>query len=433
MKLLDKVLRKNSRIEQMVSEAINVAEDEDIYKAKVTFLSMLEKHPEIRKELLLELGVRVDDDEQAPNEFLDKVALEITQNKEIPDSVLDDTVSDKLTDDGIKNLILKGNMAIFRQELLAKKIQDVKLQEEMQTLIEKRREKNQTEEEKKKEKEDYEKLGEVYDSCQDLAELDIIEKIRNLKINPQDKKSKNRIEKIIAKKMANNYFNFGTTTIPTLSKLMPVEEMFAENMPILVETEWQKILREKPDRKSNYQYAQGDLQKKLLKHIANKSVSAYLETGRFSIPQSQKMHELTKEEESDFIKSIEKELGTKLSRMQLKDVHAQVRGIIGINDTIEKFEENLVDIPKERLEKFLDFCTELLNDDSLRGTFEMLQTSGVAKKLKVISPEQRKDIIQGFATVLDHREEQVKNTYQVAPVSPKIKKNSAISKKEEER
>ncbi len=433
MKLLDRVLRKNSRIEQMVSEAINVAEDEDIYKAKVTFLSMLEKHPEIRKELLLELGVRVDDDEQAPNEFLDKVALEITQNKEIPDSVLDDTVSDKLTDDGIKNLILKGNMAIFRQELLVKKIQDVKLQEEMQTLIEKRREKNQTEEEKKKEKEDYEKLGEVYDNCQDLAELDIIEKIRNLKINPQDKKSKNRIEKIIAKKMANNYFNFGTTTIPTLSKLMPVEEMFAESMPILVETEWQKILREKPDRKSNYQYAQGDLQKKLLKHIANKSVSAYLETGRFSIPQSQKMHELTKEEESDFIKSIEKELGTKLSRMQLKDVHAQVRGIIGINDTIEKFEENLVDIPKERLEKFLDFCTELLNDDSLRGTFEMLQTSGVAKKLKVISPEQRKDIIQGFATVLDHREEQVKNTYQVAPVSPKIKKNSAISKKEEER
>ena len=421
MKLLDRVLRKNSRIEQMVSEAINVAEDEDIYKAKVTFLSMLEKHPEIRKELLLELGVRVDDDEQAPNEFLDKVALEITQNKEIPDSVLDDTVSDKLTDDGIKNLILKGNMAIFRQELLAKKIQDVKLQEEMQTLIEKRREKNQTEEEKKKEKEDYEKLGEVYDSCQDLAELDIIEKIRNLKINPQDKKSKNRIEKIIAKKMANNYFNFGTTTIPTLSKLMPVEEMFAESMPILVETEWQKILREKPDRKSNYQYAQGDLQKKLLKHIANKSVSAYLETGRFSIPQSQKMYELTKEEESDFIKSIEKELGSKLSRMQLKDVHAQVRGIIGINDTIEKFEENLVDIPKERLEKFLDFCTELLNDDSLRGTFEMLQTSGVAKKLKVISPEQRKDIIQGFATVLDHREEQVKNTYQVAPVSPKIK------------
>ena len=433
MKLLDRVLKKNSRIEQMVSEAINVAEDEDIYKAKVTFLSMLEKHPEIRKELLLELGVRVDDDEQAPNEFLDKVALEITQNKEIPDSVLDDTVSDKLTDDGIKNLILKGNMAIFRQELLVKKIQDVKLQEEMQTLIEKRREKNQTEEEKKKEKEDYEKLGEVYDNCQDLAELDIIEKIRNLKINPQDKKSKNRIEKIIAKKMANNYFNFGTTTIPTLSKLMPVEEMFAESMPILVETEWQKILREKPDRKSNYQYAQGDLQKKLLKHIANKSVSAYLETGRFSIPQSQKMHELTKEEESDFIKSIEKELGTKLSRMQLKDVHAQVRGIIGINDTIEKFEENLVDIPKERLEKFLDFCTELLNDDSLRGTFEMLQTSGVAKKLKVISPEQRKDIIQGFATVLDHREEQVKNTYQVAPVSPKIKKNSAISKKEEER
>ena len=433
MKLIDKILGKNNRVEQMVSEAINVAEDENIYKAKEKFLSMLEKYPEIRKELLLELGVRVDDDEQAPNEFLDKVALEITKSKEIPDSVLDDTVSDKLTDEGIKELILKGNMAIFRQELLSKKIQDFDLRQQMQELVEKRREKNQTEAERRKEKKDYEKLEDIYEKCQDLAELDIVDGVRNLKINPQDKKSQKMVHKIIAKKMASNYFDFGTTTIPTLSKLMPVEEMFAENMPELVEIEWKEKKKESLDKESSYQYTQKDLQNKLLKHIANKSVSAYLETGRFSIPQSQKMRELSKEEENKFIQSIEKELGTKLSRMQLKDVHAQVRGIIGINDTIEKFEENLVDIPKERLEKFLNFCTELLNDDSLRNTFEMLQTSGVAKKLKLISPEQRKDIIQGFATVLDHREEQVKNTYQVASVSPKIKKNSAINQKEEGR
>ena len=109
MKLINKILGKNNKVEQMVREAINVAEDEDIYKAKEKFLSMLEKHPEIRKDLLMELGVRIDDDEQAPNEFLDKVALEITKSKEIPDSVLDDTVSDKLTDEGIKELILDKN------------------------------------------------------------------------------------------------------------------------------------------------------------------------------------------------------------------------------------------------------------------------------------------------------------------------------------
>ena len=145
MKLINKILGKNNKVEQMVREAINIAEDEDIYKAKEKFLSMLEKHPEIRKDLLMELGVRIDDDEQAPNEFLDKVALEITKSKEIPDSVLDDTVSDKLTDEGIKELILKGNMAIFRQELLSEKIQNLDLKKEMQILIEKRREKNQTE------------------------------------------------------------------------------------------------------------------------------------------------------------------------------------------------------------------------------------------------------------------------------------------------
>ena len=240
MKLINKILGKNNKVEQMVREAINIAEDEDIYKAKEKFLSMLEKHPEIRKDLLMELGVRIDDDEQAPNEFLDKVALEITKNKEIPDSVLDDTVSDKLTDEGIKELILKGNMAIFRQELLSEKIQNLDLKKEMQILIEKRREKNQTEEERKKEKKDYEKLEEIYEKCQDLAELEIVERVRCLDVNLQDNKAQNMIRKIIAKKMANNYFRFGTTTIPTLSKLIPVEEMFAENMPKLVEEEWQK-------------------------------------------------------------------------------------------------------------------------------------------------------------------------------------------------
>ena len=433
MKLINKILGKNNKVEQMVREAINVAEDEDIYKAKEKFLSMLEKHPEIRKDLLMELGVRIDDDEQAPNEFLDKVALEITKNKEIPDSVLDDTVSDKLTDEGIKELILKGNMAIFRQELLSEKIQNLDLKKEMQILIEKRREKNQTEEERKKEKKDYEKLEEIYEKCQDLAELEIVERVRCLDVNLQDNKAQNMIRKIIAKKMANNYFRFGTTTIPTLSKLIPVEEMFAENMPKLVEEEWQKRKKGNSYKQSSYRYTQKDLQDKLLKHIANKSVSAYLETGRFSIPQSKRMNELSNEDEDKFIQSIEKELGTKLSRMQLKDVHAQVRGIIGINDTIEKFEENLVDIPKERLEKFLSFCTELLEDDSLRTTFEMLQTSGVAEKLKSISPEQRKNVIRGFDTVLGHREKQVKNTCKVAPISPKIKKNSHINKKEEGR
>ena len=301
MKLIDKILSKNNKVEQMVSEAINVAEDEDIYKAKKKFLSMLEKHPEIRKDLLLELGVRVDDDEQAPNEFLDKVAVEITKSKEIPESVLDDTVSDKLTDEGIKELILKGNMAIFRQELLSKKIQDFDLRQQMQDLVEKRREKNQTEAERRKEKKDYERLEDIYGKCQDLAELDIVDDVRNLNINPQDKKSQNMVHKIIAKKMANNYFDFGTTTIPTLSKLMSVEEMFAENMPQLVEIEWKEKKKESLDKESSYQYTQKDLQNKLLKHIANKSVSAYLETGRFSIPQSQKMRELSKEEENKFI------------------------------------------------------------------------------------------------------------------------------------
>ena len=117
-------LRKKYKINQLVDKTISTVEEEDIEKAKEHFLEMMENNPRLREELLTKLGVRVNEDEQTPNALLDGIALGITKNKDIPDSVLDETVSDKLTDEGIKDLILNGNMTFFRQNLLANQIQD---------------------------------------------------------------------------------------------------------------------------------------------------------------------------------------------------------------------------------------------------------------------------------------------------------------------
>lgn len=106
-------LRKKYKINQLVDKTISTVEEEDIEKAKEHFLEMMENNPRLREELLTKLGVRVHEDEQTPNELLDGIALGITKNKEIPDSVLDETVSDKLTDEGIKDLILNGNMTFL--------------------------------------------------------------------------------------------------------------------------------------------------------------------------------------------------------------------------------------------------------------------------------------------------------------------------------
>lgn len=230
--------------------------------------------------------------------------------------------------------------------------------------------------------------------------------------------------------MADNYSKFGTSAISAFSYLISVEDMFAENIPQLVESEW-NVLQQKKGHyaESNYRYTQRNLRRNLLEHIAKKSINAYLETGRFSVPQSQMMHQITTQEENDFIRTLEKELKVTLSRVQLKDVHAQIRGIIGVNDKIEKFEENLLDMSNDQLDKYLKVCTEILNNDSFKSTIEMLQNSGVMSQLENMSPENRKKAIQGFSNVLEHRN-QVKNTYKVAPTSPKIKGNSDIAKGE---
>ena len=419
-------LRKKYKINQLVDKTISTVEEEDIEKAKEHFLEMMENNPRLREELLTKLGVRVNEDEQTPNELLDGIALGITKNKEIPDSVLDETVSDKLTDDGIKDLILNGNMTFFRQNLLVNKIQDNELKEKMKELIEERRIKSQTIEERKKEQGDCEKLVEIYKNCSDLTDWDIVNNIKDINVNEQDKKSQQLLRKIIAKKIADNYSKFGTSTISTFSYLIPVEDMFAENIPELVENEWNMQKRQGNYAESNYNYTQRSLRGTLLEHIAKKSINSYLETGRFSVPQSEMMHKITSQEENNFIKTLEKELNDNLSRVQLKDVHAQIRGIIGVNDKIEKFEENLLDMSSGQLDRYLKICTEILNNDSFRSTVQMLQKSGVMNQLEKMSTEDRKKAVQGFANVLEHRN-QVKSTYKVAPTSPKIKGNSDIT------
>ena len=79
-----------------------------------------------------------------------------------------------------------------------------------------------------------------------------------------------------------------------------------------------------------------------------------------------------------------------------------------------------------QLDRYLKICTEILNNDSFRSTVQMLQKSGVMNQLEKMSTEDRKKAVQGFANVLEHRN-QVKSTYKVAPTSPKIKGNSDIT------
>lgn len=70
----------------------------------------------------------------------------------------------------------------------------------MRKLIKERRVKSQTIEERKKEHEDYEKLTKIYKGCTDVADWDIVNNIKMLDVNEQDKRSQQLIRKIVAKK-----------------------------------------------------------------------------------------------------------------------------------------------------------------------------------------------------------------------------------------
>lgn len=194
----------------------------DIAVEKVMNIIKEELSEEDRRKTLKELF----ESNTLPKRVVAKTAIKISESEELPDEIITSAISssENVHPEIIGTIIEEGSMDADKRIELIQHVEDDK-------IIEKHVESE---------------LELLYDSSRDKTDREIIETIESL-INVLGDNSRKKfntlIEKIIAKKMAENYYSdtIKSTRIYGFSEIMPVKEMIDNNLPEKVKKEFENI------------------------------------------------------------------------------------------------------------------------------------------------------------------------------------------------
>lgn len=353
-------------------------------------------NPEKVREILKSILEKKD----IPNRIFEKAATKISNEEEIPDSVITDVVKNSeinISDESINRIIEEGNIDVKERINLMHNVEN-------KDIIEERVENE---------------LKILYRVCKDKRDDEVLERINELreilqnnKMNPE---IENLIKQVVAKKMAENYYSDISkgTNVYTLSKIIPVEDMLENDLPSVVENEYQKI--EENRQKKEGRFNKKGLKKQILVEMAKNIAYKYDETGIFIIPQSKNMKEIYKDEEEAFIKAIQTYSRKQLSKQEVIEIDEQIRG----NSNNVQIKENLLinlikKIPEKDKNKMIDTISKILSNNENLETISMMQEEGFIDKLNIIPSEKRKKTIEIMGKVVSKRKDISKlNTPQI--------------------
>lgn len=349
--------------------------------------------PEKIKRLLIEINKQ----EQIPDRIFEKASTKILQEKEIPNRIITEVVkseSEDISDKSINTIIEEGNVGLNQRIELIKNVSD-------DNIIEKRIE---TE------------LKILYSNCKEKREGDIVERVEELKdlLNTDlSKKIQNLIQKVVAKKMAENYYDDTSkgTKIYTLSKIVPLEEMMEIDLPQMVFDEYRKIEQtngEKPGR-MDVSYLRSQILDKMAKGI----VDTNKKTGIYVIPQSESMQNLTIEEEEKFVSDIKKYSNNELTEDDVFNIRNQIHG-----NEVQIKENELITLIKQLPEidkkDTIDFFIKILKSKEYLRTMTELNDSGLLEDFNKMNENRRVKTIETIANTINNRK------YKASGYSPKV-------------
>lgn len=408
MKKLGKIFRTRNpeKIVEEIAESYKERKEngeKDIYDTTVNeIMDVMEKKydSQAKKEILTEIVKKL------PTRIFEKTATKISESEEIPDSVITEVVEQSETnipDESINRIIEEGNIDVKERINLMHNFED-------QAIIEERIENE---------------LNILYKVCKNKRDDEVVDRVNELKELLNDNKLsteiQNLIQQVVAKKMAENYYSDVSkgTNVYTLSKIMPVEDMIENDLPSMVQNEYQKI--EENEEKKEGRFDKKGLKIQILIEMGKNIAYKYDEAGVFIIPQSKNMKAIDKDEEEMFIKSIQTYSRKQLSKQEVIDIDEQIRG----NSNNVQIKENMLinaikKIPENNKGRSIDFFIKILSNEETLRTLSMLDDSALIEKINEIPEEKRTKTIDSIGKALDKRKRKV------AESSPKIKNNQKM-------
>lgn len=350
---------------------------------------IIKENPDLEVAIAREILKELIENEKMPERLFAKTAKYIAQTPEIPDTVITQAVQEterQVSGEVIEEIIVEGEVNPKERLRLIKNVEDKE--------IISRRVKDE--------------LKIVYDNCKNEQDWEISSLVKEIVglLEEEDLtvEIKDLIHQIVGRKMAENYYDDKRrgTRIYELSKIMPYEEMMEENLPEIVQREY-RLLEDKEGKKED-RFTKTNLTHLILDKMADDISKRYKETGIFAIPQSNNMKNLTVEEEKHFIKTIQNLSEEQITEEEIRDIRAQIRGRVTNKQTKEDMLINSIKkLPSENKSESIDLLIKLMGDSKTLETIDMLESTGVLKRLEAIPEEKRKQSIESIGEVLEKR------------------------------
>lgn len=368
-------------------------------------IQILKTHPDIKRAILSNIL----ENDNIPDKIFEKVATQISKDEEIPDSVISDVVEKtdiNVPDETINKIIEDGDVDPKARIDLLKNVDDKD--------ILKSRVKNE--------------FIILYKRCYLKKDSEVVDRIKEIEevLEPGDidNEIENIIEKVVARKMAENYYSDLSkgTNIYTLSQVISAEKMVEIDMASKVENEFRKIEEERKEKEGRYNKEQ--FKKQILEEIGKQIGIKYEETGVFVVPQSENMKKINEDEIKAFINSIQVYAKRKLTIDEITDIDEQVRGTSSNVQIKENTIINLIKkLPKNEKTKKIDTLTDILQDEKSFETIHELKESGLFDLLKQMPENKKAKTIQIIKNAVTKREK-----YNVSKKSPKIKSAKIVER-----
>ena len=361
---------------EMITEKITDPELKDILKSVMS---------ELFAELKENTAVPVND--VAPN------LVEAASEKEINPIPLYEGVAEVTSDDKLLEIIQEGDIPLEHKNVLVGGITDGDVKKQAISDL-------KTEEEVKKEKEDLEKLEKIYSKCEDVPDSELEIMIRELNLDLNNDNIKKEVYRVLAKKMVNNSVRFGYTSLYTATNIIPIEEMYADYIENTAQEEYDKML-EVQSGPTDFIFEKNKLRREVMQTLVNEIIDVYRNTGKFVILPTNRMKNLDYAGQTEIIRMIEESLGKRITKMQEKDVRAQMAGTVIDNAKIIEFEDSVITLNKQRRENICDLGIQLAEDERLYNTVLYAEDTKIIKKLAEMPKEYRMKCMDIISQALD--------------------------------
>ena len=359
-------------------------------------MQILKTHPDIEKTIL----AKILENDNIPDRIFEKVATQISKDKEIPDSIIPAAVNKADTSisiESINNILENGEVNEKARLELIQQVGDTKSKKEGVKS----------------------ELKRLYKECYIKKDSEVTERIEEitsiLKIEDIDEEVQGWIQTVIAKKMADNFYSDTKqgTKIFTFTKIIPIEDMIGKDLATSVEKEYNKIEDENTKKgRFNKEKFEEQLYTELGKQIGIK----YEDIGEFIVPQSENIKKMNEEQKTKFIKSIQTYARKSLTREEIIDIDEQIRGTSNNAQTKESVIINMIrQLPKEGKKEKIAILSEIIQDEKIFKTIMELKESGLLEKLEEIPEEKRKKSIEAINSAVTKR-----TKYKASPNPPKI-------------